>query len=604
MARRLQHAFAGIAAGSLIGSAQADQNPAQAVTCNATTTWMNNAAGSSPCTVAYYLMLQCNVDMDFTILPLNASSRSYANPLGGEPCTCNNVVYNLMSACAVCQGGAASSYATWTAGCTPLDTAYPNTALAANLGTPKWAYVNVSSAGGFDLAAVEDAARAASRPRWSPIQIALPIITTAAVALLAGALFFLYRRRLKRRYALLSPAHAHSHQHSASTSTSGSGSTLSPGALKHAQAPAWVPARLQPPRRLGGLLADRRTVHPRPRAADWSIDADAAPGPSPPSLSPAGHAKSSSSSGSGGGSRPHSKSGSGSGSALAGALRQGHASSASLASKLSAGRDSLLGLLGADPRRSPVAVVSAPPRRGFNLDGADSARSPTLGPPGPVGEGVGVGENEGEGEEEPESSPDEESVLLISRAPGQDFNSAASPVETDGVGTFHVSPQSEYWPAALTDASSVLPSPLAPSQRPPRPSSPPPSFTSHEAHPKPAPMPNPHPPPQTQRLLIPSHPSASSPLAPPAPSPSRAFARLFGLGGAEAEEDPADAASPATRSSHSSEAYTVPNPFTFATRGRGGVYRALLAAPPLPHPPPSGARREREVRPPDFDLDA
>lgn len=57
---------------------------------------MNNESGDSPCTVAFFLMLQCTAEVDFAVLPLNGSSRSYGNPLGGQWCTwCVTFTYEL-----------------------------------------------------------------------------------------------------------------------------------------------------------------------------------------------------------------------------------------------------------------------------------------------------------------------------------------------------------------------------------------------------------------------------------------------------------------------------------------------------------------------------
>ena len=70
------------------------------------------------------------------------------------PCS-NTVVYNLLSACVLCQGGVPSAFADWAAPCAASAVAYgsyPDTQLAADVGTPRWAYVALDDNGAFDVA--------------------------------------------------------------------------------------------------------------------------------------------------------------------------------------------------------------------------------------------------------------------------------------------------------------------------------------------------------------------------------------------------------------------------------------------------------------------
>lgn len=67
----------------------------------------------------------------------------------------NTVSYNAMSACGLCQGGSASDFSQWMSNCSTVDyTNFPS-ALPDGVKVPKWAFVNVSSSGTFNLAAVE-----------------------------------------------------------------------------------------------------------------------------------------------------------------------------------------------------------------------------------------------------------------------------------------------------------------------------------------------------------------------------------------------------------------------------------------------------------------
>ncbi|EJD02620.1 uncharacterized protein FOMMEDRAFT_146527 [Fomitiporia mediterranea MF3/22] len=590
----------------------------QRVACNNVTSWMDNASGESPCTVAYFLMLHCTTGQDLSILPLNNSARSYTNPLRGQWCSCNTVVYNLMSACAVCQGGFPTNFSTWTDDCAGVMHDYPNKELALSYSIPQWAYVNLTRRATFDLEAAEKVAGV--KRGWSPIQIVLPVIIGIVVALLAVLAFLIYRRRLKQRYTQIAdaypntpmyhqhhhrqqPSHSHSqtyshhnnvnmtsrhgHQPTASSSTLGLHSmsgrdspSLGNGIprRKSAAAVAWERARLQAPRKLGGLLADRRKVHTRTRGADWSIDADnineigvEENGYNDPWNPQASHSRLPS------GSTSHTKEVSGESTGQA-KIETGNATGARLVRPSGHGRsESRLGLLSntsperlhpiQDSRESegsassfvrgimetlndigmrlsgrprPVAVVSSPPRRGFNMDDVDSAKSPSdlanpreerrsdsyvfvdgeedegeegeeLGKPvlvdsdtrpssnfavfgsssatlnpsqgGSSGSGTrsdssggasasrtraALGSRSASMEREShvdggsERGGERDKVMLISRSPGQDFNSVEmiSPIteETSGYGTgaFTTSHESENWPAALTDTSSVL----------------------------------------------------------------------------------------------------------------------------------------------------
>ncbi|KAL5485450.1 hypothetical protein ACEPAI_8092 [Sanghuangporus weigelae] len=724
---------------------------------------MENNSGESPCTVAQFLMQQCATpDSELVILPLNGSVTSYGNPLEGRWCTCNTVVYNLMSACAVCQDGLPTDFMTWTKGCAGVSHEYLEDTTARTHIIPRWAYVNVTKQGIFNRAAAEEATD--ENKGWSAMQIALPITIGVAVALLAIILFYIYRRRLKRRYTPIGvtypsrPTHAFqdsrsyshqsiphsvrpSHQQTASASSLGLHSLLggrnspAPTRKKSVVTVAWERARMDAPRKFGGLLPDRRKVHERTRGVDWSIDVD----PVDPvnDYNDPWHSKvgSSSSSGSGGSRGLHSKEASGdtqrskatttNPSHSSRTRPTGHERSESQLGLLSDGspdqfkpiQDSpdmirgrpanafvqgivngLSGIgdairLGRRPR--PMAVVSSPPRRGFKVDDVDSA-SPTVprdprgtryesfvfveagddieaGPVNAIPSGtrtslnLGVNDqvalsqnpsqsgssgsrtrSEGIADNKPSVSDngngntagnsEEEgghSVLLISRSPGQDFNSTiVSPItdETAGFGTFSASSENENWPPApaLPDASIVsLPAfSFARRTASPTPPTPPPTSqsdrsTNSPSHSAPG---TPRPP---SRILIPQGDGNSQLIVPPAvraaggytqptqPAPSTALSpqpvtstvsltstallpntRLFS--GTIAESVVAEPPSAVSRTSaatattpsaegarygseHSSDAYTVPNPFVFDERRGGsvGAARALrIASPP------------------------
>jgi hypothetical protein len=66
---------------------------------------MNNKLGQSPCLVYAKLMSAC-LDIDYVLPSLTDDSHFYSTIGGTSPgdCECNEPVYNLISACAACQG--------------------------------------------------------------------------------------------------------------------------------------------------------------------------------------------------------------------------------------------------------------------------------------------------------------------------------------------------------------------------------------------------------------------------------------------------------------------------------------------------------------------
>ncbi|KIO22341.1 hypothetical protein M407DRAFT_28136 [Tulasnella calospora MUT 4182] len=83
-------------------------------TCGTQYHWMNNALGQSPCLVAAYLSDVCAAG-SWTIPALPSAGDSYSAPDGDLvcPCQCSTVVYNLMQACADCQGGVTRQWQYW-----------------------------------------------------------------------------------------------------------------------------------------------------------------------------------------------------------------------------------------------------------------------------------------------------------------------------------------------------------------------------------------------------------------------------------------------------------------------------------------------------------
>lgn len=714
---------------------------------------MNNEFGDSPCTVALRLIQSCGGDPSFSIPALNSSMRMYTNPVRDGRCTCNTVAFNLLNACAICQGGSSSSFTQWTEACPVVHYGYPEQVATRSINIPEWAFLNVSESDTFDIFVARDTAEGNSYEKrdWAPVQIILPIVVAVVVATVAGVLFYFYRRRLKQRYTMLADSsqmtgypysHSHSHQPSYShhhaqsrsqvssrkqihpypmqphpplmhththnythtnkpshqrviseptgtqhpsryNNCSGSSSSLGLDRLFYEprKAPAWEQAHMTSPRRFGGLLPDRPRVHERTREANWSIDADVDTG----ALADNAERKSESRSRSGSPvernkeAKPPSPF----------ALKEARASITSLASKLSrnsgngngharsesqmglitnspspdmespsrgtSGRGALAGImnglnalshgLGISRRPPPVAVVSSPPRKGFNLDDVDSERSPRCSADSWEGEnpfstvkgkeglqvqvslvpdtsGSSSGPS-GSGPSWSSSDTGKTNVMLISRSPGQDFNSMISPIESDEFGGFHASTEADYFPAALSDESSLEPGLYR---------GPPPSRQSGATPPNSI---------SPSRIKIPTSASTNALLVPPAVRAAGGFAssekltlgrvpevtpssggvgsavlpntRLFTNAKSDGDKEPASALTLATtptvnsahptNSEHSSSfAYTVPNPFVFDER-HGGSARAISSLQLMTSgsPPPNSFRSQRNL---DLDLAA
>ncbi|KAB5590035.1 hypothetical protein CTheo_6530 [Ceratobasidium theobromae] len=115
------------------------------VTCDGAFDWAKNSKGQSPCLVAAYLQGACYPDRHWNVTSLSPGTE-YLAPSGNAAtgCACSSPVYQLLSACAACQGQSYLSWGQWTTNCpparisngsfplqVPTDTAIPQWALAA-----------------------------------------------------------------------------------------------------------------------------------------------------------------------------------------------------------------------------------------------------------------------------------------------------------------------------------------------------------------------------------------------------------------------------------------------------------------------------------------
>ncbi|KAH9026641.1 hypothetical protein EDB84DRAFT_335745 [Lactarius hengduanensis] len=113
--------------------------------CSASWKWSFNSLGQNMCTIAAFLMSTCNGGA-FTINALQPGY-SYMGPSSdvddANPCKCNTVTYNLISACDACQGSVWTTWSEYSFNCTSTlpPSVFPN---PVPLGTsvPQWALVD------------------------------------------------------------------------------------------------------------------------------------------------------------------------------------------------------------------------------------------------------------------------------------------------------------------------------------------------------------------------------------------------------------------------------------------------------------------------------
>ncbi|CAE6422199.1 unnamed protein product [Rhizoctonia solani] len=118
--------------------------------------WSFNSQAQSPCLVGAYLATPCTTDDTFGIYSLQGTS---GGPYGfaasaANNCLCNSVMWNLLSACALCQREPSGTWGQWVASCpTNMINAgkYP-IPLPAGVSVPSWAYYDFTTAGVFNAA--------------------------------------------------------------------------------------------------------------------------------------------------------------------------------------------------------------------------------------------------------------------------------------------------------------------------------------------------------------------------------------------------------------------------------------------------------------------
>ena len=146
-------------------------------TCTSSWLWLNTESGTSPCVIAAQLLSMCS--NAFTLpaggpYTLGGSGSSSSNAaIRANICSCNVVMYNLLSGCQACQGSAGGALQSWQTYAAACPTCYSDTGMSpgpckgqASVGfpnsvnpdgfsvaIPEWAYVNTSGGSWSDSAA-------------------------------------------------------------------------------------------------------------------------------------------------------------------------------------------------------------------------------------------------------------------------------------------------------------------------------------------------------------------------------------------------------------------------------------------------------------------
>ncbi|KAG8690186.1 hypothetical protein FRC09_012095, partial [Ceratobasidium sp. 395] len=98
--------------------------------------------------------LAANTNVPDWLVPEIGTQGPYSPPSGdyANVCRCNSLQWNLLSACSLCQGGPAGTWAEWTGGCSLAVTNVGRYPLSVPEGAviPHWAYYDFTGTGVFD----------------------------------------------------------------------------------------------------------------------------------------------------------------------------------------------------------------------------------------------------------------------------------------------------------------------------------------------------------------------------------------------------------------------------------------------------------------------
>jgi len=121
-------------------------------TCSKSTEWTFNDLGQSPCLVAAFVGGVC-FDGDFSVFALKGPTDKYAILTGNgiNTCECNAVFYNLIQACAFCQGSEILSWSNFTVSCPAILTDPTGVeTIPSDTSVPTWAFIDPRPLGSWN----------------------------------------------------------------------------------------------------------------------------------------------------------------------------------------------------------------------------------------------------------------------------------------------------------------------------------------------------------------------------------------------------------------------------------------------------------------------
>ncbi|KAG9051111.1 hypothetical protein FS837_011957 [Tulasnella sp. UAMH 9824] len=158
--------------------------------CYAQYQWMSNSRNQDPCVVAAYLQAQCTPNETFTVIGLHGEGPYNPPPSdAANLCRCNSVVYSLLSACSICQGGNTNSWSEWTENCSSAaaQDGYPQV-VPFQVIIPRWAETLPSETGGTFNVTYAKAVSARQAPSAEHKKLSVRTIIAIVLSILGAIL--------------------------------------------------------------------------------------------------------------------------------------------------------------------------------------------------------------------------------------------------------------------------------------------------------------------------------------------------------------------------------------------------------------------------------
>ncbi|KAH7344111.1 hypothetical protein B0J17DRAFT_202420 [Rhizoctonia solani] len=114
--------------------------------------WSFNSRGQSPCWVASSIASSCTTDNSFKVPALEVGGYYSFDVSQANTCVCNSVMWNILSACALCQMGISTSWTQWVSSCPSslINVGKYPLPLPGGVTVPSWAYYDFTVADTFN----------------------------------------------------------------------------------------------------------------------------------------------------------------------------------------------------------------------------------------------------------------------------------------------------------------------------------------------------------------------------------------------------------------------------------------------------------------------